>query len=195
MIKDEVRLVIDTGVFIPCGDKSEDLISSIKKFGNELPNLVERVDFVILLSTEILKEYSLIRSKIKEENCHPLPKFHASFIRNLDRIQRLKESKKCIKRMLDKYTFHVIESSKIDIANLNKFVNDPKDEKFLKLALTEASKSIVFLLSVDSASLLRLRINSSHYEELYNEFPMAKNIKVMMPGEFVDFITNYGSSL
>ncbi len=135
MSKNEVRLVIDTGVFIPCGDKSENIINSIKKFGNELPNLAERINIVILLSTEILKEYRLIPPKVR--NCHPLPKFHASFIRNFNRIQlTLGKSKKCVKRTIDKYAFHMIESSKIDKFDVSKFVKDPKDEKFFGISFS-----------------------------------------------------------
>lgn len=187
MGKNKIRLVIDTCVFIPCGDKNKNIINSIEKFGKELPNLAKRINIVILLSTEILKEYkSIIRPKIR--NCHPLPKFHASFVRNFDRIQlTLGKSKKCVERTIGKYTFHTIESSKIDKFDVSDFVNDPKDEKFLRLALAEASKGSVFLLSVDNASLLRLQTNSSLYKKFCKEFQNANNVKVILPEKLIDF--------
>ncbi len=66
-------------------------------------------------------------------------------------------------------------------------------KNFLGLALAEASKGTVFLLSVDSASLLRLRVNTLLYKELCSKFRDASNIKIILPGEFVDIIKNYYS--
>jgi len=103
MRKSKVRLVIDTGVLIPCGDKSDDIgiINSIKKFGNEFPNLLKKTNIVLLLSSEILKEYRLIPRKI--DNCHPLPKFHASFKRIHNRLQRSVRQSKCKERCISEY--------------------------------------------------------------------------------------------
>ncbi len=189
MSGNKVRLVIDTGVFIPCGDKSEDIVNSIKKFGNKLPELAEKVDIVISLSTEILGEYRIIPSKVS--NCHPLPKFHASFERIFDRIQRYGRHNKCKERKIGRHKHmfvHIIESGKIGEFDVSEFVNDPEDEKFLKLALAEASKGTVFLLSVDRSSLLKLRDDPSLYEKFCNKFQYASNIKITLPGEFIDIL-------
>jgi len=82
--------------------------------------------------------------------------------------------------------FHVIETGRIDKFDVSEFVNDSEDEKFLKLALAEASKGTVFLLSVDRSSLLKLRDDSSLYKKFCNKFQYAKNIRITLPGEFID---------
>ena len=184
MDKPKIRVVIDTNVFIPCGDKSEDKIKSIELFGEIFPRLAETYGIAILLSTEILDEYKMIRAKVKD--CHPLPRFHASFIRNLDEICRLKRLKKCRERSMGSFRFHVIESSKIDRYDVKEFVkSDPEDEKFLKVALAEASKGVVYILSVDDESLLRLK-NDELYRRMCERFDEAKNVKVLLPHELIE---------
>ncbi len=188
MGKPKIRVVIDTNVFIPCGDKSEDKIKSIKLFGEIFPKVAETYDITILLSTEILDEYKMIRAKVKD--CHPLPKFHANFIRNLERIRRLHRLKKCREITVDPFNFHVIESSKIDRYDVRDFVeNDPDDEKFLRVALVEASKGVVLILSVDDESLLKLR-DTELYERLCRKFDEAKNVKVLLPHELIEILEN-----
>jgi predicted nucleic acid-binding protein len=145
MPRQKIRLVMDTGVFIPCGDKSKDKIDAIREFGNKLPELTKKFKIVILLSTEVLGEYKSIPARLKNPDCHPLPEFHRGFLRNIHRIQQLGRLKKCSERQFGIYKFHVIESSKLDRYQVSEFVNDPNDEKFLKLALAEANKGNVYL--------------------------------------------------
>ena len=188
----EIRLVIDTGVFIPCGDKSEEMVKSIRVFGNKLPELVKEkkkekeIDITILLSTEILNEYRCkIRSNLKDKSCHPLPKFHSAFIRNLDRICRLhKLHKKCKEIQIELFKFHVIESSKLDKYSVKEFISD-EDEKFLKVALPIAKGGSVYILSVDTRSLLQLKDNDT-FQKLCKKYSEAKNIRVLLPHEFLE---------
>ncbi len=187
MTKRKIRIVIDTNVFIPCGDKSEDKIRSIEIFGKALPKLAEIYEIVILLSTDILSEYKMIPAKIK--NCHPLPEFHVDFIRNLDWIiRRLIRFRKCRERSKSYLKFHVIESSRMDSYDVKEFVkNDPDDEKFLEVALAEASKGNVFVLSVDDESLLMLR-DDEIYRRLCERFDEAKSVKVLLPHELIEIL-------
>ena len=183
----EIRLVIDTNVFIPCGDKSEEIIKSIREFGDKLPELAEYFDVTILLSTDVLNEYRCkIRPNLKDKGCHPLPKFHSDFVRNLDRICRLHKShKKCKEVSVGLFKFHVIESSKLDKYEVKEFINDEDDEKFLRLALAVAKGQIVYILSVDSESLLKLRNDKDKYKKLCKRYDEAKNVAVLLPHEFI----------
>ena len=64
-----IRLVIDTNVLIPGGEKDEETIRSIKEFGDLLPELAEFEEIVIYLSTEIMKEYkSVVPTNIRRYN-------------------------------------------------------------------------------------------------------------------------------
>jgi len=183
----KIRLVIDTGVFIPCGDKSKDMIKSIKEFGNRIPKLAEELDITILLSTDVLNEYRCkIRPNLKAEGCHPLPKFHSDFTRNLDRICRLhKLHKKCKEILIGLFKFHVVESSKLNKYNVKEFINDEDDEKFLKLALSVAKGGLVYFLSADTKSLLKLRDDKNTYQRLCKKHGEAKNIVILRPHEFI----------
>ena len=180
-----MRLVIDTGVFIPCGDKSEDKIKSIKLFGNLLPRIAEKTDVEILLSTEILNEYKKIRAMIRKYNCHPLPEFHSSVFRNLDRLLGLRRLRKCISRKFGPYSFHVIESSKLEKYEVEEFVDDKEDVKFLKVALAAASGGDVYLVSVDDESLLKLRKDEGRFNSLCSKYQEARNIQICLPNEAV----------
>jgi predicted nucleic acid-binding protein len=186
----KVRLVIDTGVFIPCGDKSEEMIESIKKFGNELPKIAEKLNITILLSTEVLNEYRCkIRPNLKSEDCHPLPKFHSDFTRSLDRICRLSRShRKCREVPIGLFKFHVVESSKIDKYTVKEFIDDEDDEKFLRLALSVAKGGLVCIVSVDTGSILRLRDDENAYLRFCKRYDEAKNILILRPHEFVELL-------
>ncbi len=180
-----IKVIIDTGVFIPCGDKPEEIIQSIEKFGNELPDLADKINIEILVSTEVLKEY---KNKIPAElrKCKkPLPKFHRVFARALTTLARvLSRVKKCKIRKFEKYSFHVLESSKIKEVDLSRYIEDKEDEKFLKLALTVAKKDKIYLISVDRGSLLKLS-DETNYRKFCDKFKHASNIKILLPGEFI----------
>jgi len=182
-----IRLVIDTGVFIPCGDKSENMIKSIKEFGNKIPKLAEKFNITILLSTEVLNEYRCkIRPNLKDKSCHPFPKFHSDFIRNLDFICRLNKShKKCREIQVGLFKFHVVESSRLSKYNVKEFINDEDDEKFLKLALAFAKGELVYIVSVDTKSLLELKENNGLYRRLCKKHGEDKNIVILLPHEFI----------
>ena len=188
MLRQKIRLVIDTGVFIPCGDKSKDKIDAIREFGNKLPELTEKFEIVILLSTEVLGEYRSIPARLKNLDCHPLPEFHRGFLRNIHRIQQLRRLKKCSERPFGIYKFHVIESSKLDRYQVSEFVSDPDDKKFLKLALAEANKGNVYLLTVDSGSLLKLKEDHQLYATLCKKYEETKNVTVALPNELLEAI-------
>ena len=181
-----MRLVIDTGVFIPCGDKSEDKIRSINHFGSRLPRIAEMIDVEILLSTEILKEYKMVPAKIRRyNNCHPLPEFHSSVIRIFNNLLRnLLRLRKCIPRKFVSYSFHVIESSKLERYEVEEFVDDREDVKFLKVALAAASRGEVYLVSVDN-SLLKLRNDRGRFNSLCSRYQEARNIQICLPDEAV----------
>ena len=152
--------------------------------------MAKRFDIVILLSTEILDEYKQIPAKVG--SCHPLPKFHADFVRNLVRIRRLHVSrKKCTEtEQIEPIKFHVIESGKMKQFDVSEFVDDPDDEKFLRVALAEAGRGDVFILSVDSGSLLKLKDDENLYKRLCKKYNQAKNVKVRLPHEFIEIMEN-----
>ena len=180
-----MRLVIDTGVFIPCGDKSEDKIEAIKFFGNLLPRIAEEIGVEILLSIDILGEYQKIPAEIRKYECHPLPKFHSSIFRNWDRLLRLRRLGKCTPRKFKPYSFHVIESSKLKKYEVEVFVDDKEDAKFLKVALAAANKGDVYLVSVDDESLLKLRGDEGRFKSLCSKYQEARNILICSPDEAV----------
>ena len=60
-----IRLVIDTNILIPGGEKDEETIKSIKEFGDLLPELARYEDIVIYFSTEVMKEYQLVPARLK----------------------------------------------------------------------------------------------------------------------------------
>ena len=180
-----MRLVIDTGVFIPGGDKSEEKIEAIKLFGNVLPQIAEKVGVEILLSIDILKEYQKIPAEIRKYDCHPLPKFHSSVFRNWDRLLRLRRLSKCTPKKLGHYGFHVYESSKLQEYDVEEFVDDKEDTKFLKVALAAANRGDVCLVSVDDGSLLKLRKDEGRFNLLCNKYREARNIRICPPDEAV----------
>ncbi len=181
-----MRFVIDTGVFIPCGDKSKDKIEAIKLFGNLLPQIAEEIGVEILLSIDILGEYRKIPAEIRKYECHPLPKFHSSFLRTWDMLLRLrKSSKKCRPKKIEPYSFHVIESSKLEKYEVEEFVDDKEDAKFLRVALAAASWRDVYLVSVDDKSLLKLRKEEGRFNSLCSKYQEARNIRICLPHEAV----------
>jgi predicted nucleic acid-binding protein len=188
MPRQKIRLVIDTGVFIPCGDKSKDKIDAIREFGNKLPELTEKFEIVILLSTEVLGEYKSIPARLKNPDCHPLPEFHRGFSRTLHQLLRRERLRRCLERQFGSYKIHVIESSKLNRYQVSEFVNDPDDEKFLRLALAEANRGYVYLLTVDSKSLLKLKEDSQLYAMLCKKYGEAKNVTVALPNELLEAI-------
>jgi len=179
-----MRLVIDTNVFIPCGDKSKEKVEAIRAFGELLPEIAKKEEVEILLSTEVLKEYhQKIPVEIRRHGCHnSLPEFHSSIVRTLSVLIRIMKSrKKCTPKKIEPYNFHVIETSKLDRYEVREFVDDPEDEKFLKLALACASKGQVYLVSVDDGSLLKLK--EDKFKSLCRKYCEAKNVIVCFPNE------------
>jgi len=182
------RLVIDSSALIPCGEKREEDIESIKEFGNRLPEIAEKFGVVLALSKKILEEYSS-SVKVGMRKCAGhLPKFHASFYRNLDRIIRLGNLKKCVARTLSELGVraHVIEASREGKFEVSEFVKDREDEKFVKTALVVASSGGVYIITVDS-QLLALA-EERNYKRFCKRFEYGRNVKVVKPGTFVNMV-------
>ena len=53
--------------------------------------------------------------------------------------------------------FHVVETTKLNY-DVNEFVDDSEDEKFLKLTLALAKSGEIFVISVDRESILKLNV-------------------------------------
>lgn len=84
----------------------------------------------------------------------------------------------------------MIESGKMKQFDVSEFVDDPDDEKFLRVALAEAGRGDVFILSVDSGSLLKLKDDENLYKRLCKKYNQAKNVKVRLPHEFIEIMEN-----
>ena len=80
-------------------------------------------------------------------------------------LRNLLRLRKCISRKFGSYSFHVIESSKLERYEVEEFVDDRDDAKFLKVALAAASRGEVYLVSVDN-NLLKLRNDTVSYTHL-----------------------------
>jgi len=136
-----IRLVIDTNVLIPGGEKDEETIESIKEFGSLLPEVARHEEVMIYLSAEIIKEYQLVPAKLKKLK-EQLPRFHR-FLDKIIPIFYLYRKKRCKPIPLEKHInlklkFHVIETTKLNYGDVDKFIDDPEDEKFLRFALVLA---------------------------------------------------------
>lgn len=180
-----LRLVIDTNVLIPGGEKDKETIESIKEFGDLLPEVARLEEIILYLSTEIINEYQLVPAQLRKFNLKKqLPKFHSSLDRILP-IFRYYRTKKCRPISLEKHTdlklkFHVVETTKLNY-DVNEFIDDSEDEKFLKLTLALAKSGEIFVISVDRESILKLNV-----KKLYEKYKEAKNIRIYKLKDFVE---------
>ena len=114
-----------------------------------------------------------------------LPRFHR-FLDKIIPIFYLYRKKRCRPVSLEKYIelklkFHVIETTKLNYDDVNEFINDPEDEKFLRLALALAKGGEIFIISVDRESLLKLDV-----KKLCKRYKEAEKIRIYKPKEFVE---------
>ena len=185
-----MRLVLNVCSLIPCCGKSKEDIEGIRSFGNCLAEFVEhgRERIIICVSKKLMKTYFSKLREIERCGCHPLPKFHASFYRNISRIARITRHKKCTSKKLKTLgvCIHVIGSNIVNKYVIDDICSLPEDDKeVVKIALAIAKKDTVYIVTVDEHFIKCLDLR-----KLERKYSHANRIKVVKPQDLLVKIEN-----
>ncbi len=181
-------VVLDVSFLIPCCAKSEEDKRGIRKLGDVLNDM----EVTLYLSRRLIRVYrTKIRSEVDRCKCHPLPRFHASFLRVLDHLVRVSYTRSalCNSKKLGKTRiwYHILERSRVeryDVTDIG--LDSEEDREIIRVALAATRfTNNVFVVTVDYHFFMQLDLDG-----LRRKYEHAERINVIKPQDLLQDLTS-----